>query len=873
MRDVEAALPTAPEPPEIVGSPSPALRIGQVLAGRHDIVQHLGTGGMGAVYRAHDRVLGEDVALKVLRPELSSDPRALERFRQEVRTARRVHHPNVVRVFDVAEADGQTFLTMELLDGGTLRDRAAGDRASIGERLRWLGEIARGVAAVHALGILHRDLKPENVLFRGGDTAVVSDFGLAMPADATTTSLAGTPVYMSPEQLRGEPLDAKSDVFALGILGQELLTGRRPFGEGPAPLVTSAILRDPPLAPEIDGVEPEQARALAALLGRALAKDPSARPSAGAFAAELAALMDRSSNTAVRAGVKRTSSAAPRDFEQAVEPARTPAPKGGREPASPRLSPWLAGLLALGALAGALAWPRGDPARPPQGGVATGTAEPALLSPALGAGVVLLHVAPTETPAGDPQLEAAGAAVNDAARRALATVRGARVVPEASGAHALVTSVRRVDGRLRFTGQSRAPSGEAEPAFTVDAADTSSLLDAVRDRVSEEGRLRVAAATRARRVATCAGPTQEALATYERLVGPAARSEHVTAGMPLLDAVLAADPRCGHAHVERAQLLALRGAAGRALEDLDAAEAELREALVLDARDVEALVSRCRLRVFRPSLMTAIDDAAIDGAERACVEARQADPGSARVRRYLASLLDRTCRDEEAMASLEEAAALERAVAGDALAHLVELALQNGRIGVAERRSLELLAVQEEEERLGPAAWSRRAGLDPPAHAHFARAEVLLRLGNDAEAAAMLRRELARSGTGSVDVLTELASLRALTRLGPRAGQPPTRDEADRLRVLESEIESVAARDPSVAVAVAGALVWKDTEAAIRWLDRAGAPDDCSGAVRRAMIYKAGERVEEARRALRACAPATKWESRCLEWARRRVGP
>jgi serine/threonine-protein kinase len=270
------------------------LKPGHIVAGRYEVRGQLGAGGMGTVYRVHDRSLSEDVALKVLRLDLASDPRSLERFRQEIRLARKISHPNVCRVFDLDTADSIVFLTMELVNGETLRSRIAKAVDPLHERLRLFEQIARGLAAVHSQGIIHRDIKPENVLVRADGAAVVVDFGLAVLSDEASSPgrsglLAGTPLYMSPEQLRGEALDTRSDVFALGLLGYELLTGKRPFGGGPQAVATTAILRDSPEPPVVPGLDSGLARSLTELLLLALAKDKAERwPSATALADAIA---------------------------------------------------------------------------------------------------------------------------------------------------------------------------------------------------------------------------------------------------------------------------------------------------------------------------------------------------------------------------------------------------------------------------------------------------------------------------------------------------------------------------------------------------------------------------------------------------------
>ncbi len=182
------------------------LVVGQRIGERYEVRERIGGGRAGAVYRVRDDVLSEDVALKVLRPELVEDAGALERFRREVRLARKIAHPCVCRVFDLGEVEGIVFLTMELVSGGTLRsciDR--GDLSPL-ERLRLFGQIASGLAAIHAEGIVHRDLRPENVLVREDGSAVVSNFGLAVDPEENRSfmTFAGAPLYRS----RAAPLRA-----------------------------------------------------------------------------------------------------------------------------------------------------------------------------------------------------------------------------------------------------------------------------------------------------------------------------------------------------------------------------------------------------------------------------------------------------------------------------------------------------------------------------------------------------------------------------------------------------------------------------------------------------------------------------------------
>src|SRR5579863_7916153 len=210
---------------------------GRLLLGRYRIIALLGKGGMGEVYRADDLTLGQAVALKFLPDEAAHDEALLERFRNEVRIARRVSHPNVCRVYDVGEVDGQTFFTMEYVDGE--------DLASLLRRIGRLPEdkaveIARqlcaGLAAAHTKGVLHRDLKPANIMLDGRGQVVITDFGLAALADEIPGEEIrnGTPAYMAPEQLAGKEVSTLSDIYALGLVLYEVFTGKRAFAEKPA---------------------------------------------------------------------------------------------------------------------------------------------------------------------------------------------------------------------------------------------------------------------------------------------------------------------------------------------------------------------------------------------------------------------------------------------------------------------------------------------------------------------------------------------------------------------------------------------------------------------------------------------------------------
>jgi eukaryotic-like serine/threonine-protein kinase len=210
-----------------------ALEIGTVLANRYEIICMIGEGGMGAVYQARDLQLNRVVALKVIRPDLAKDPEIVNRFKQELILARQVTHKNVIRIYDLAEFDGLKFITMDFIDGQDLKTvlRANGKfeprrAAEIIER------VCRGLEAAHSEAVIHRDLKPQNIMMDRSGRITVMDFGIARstaPGGTYTGTLVGTPEYMSPEQAKGEELDARSDLFSLGIIFYELLTGDTPY--------------------------------------------------------------------------------------------------------------------------------------------------------------------------------------------------------------------------------------------------------------------------------------------------------------------------------------------------------------------------------------------------------------------------------------------------------------------------------------------------------------------------------------------------------------------------------------------------------------------------------------------------------------------
>jgi serine/threonine-protein kinase len=289
--DFAAATATSPLPPRPSSSSSTLSTLssaeylsegrflpGRLVAGRYRIIALLGKGGMGEVYRADDLTLGQPVALKFLPDEAARDQALVERFKNEVRIARRVSHPNVCRVYDVGDVEGHTFFTMEYVDGEDLASllRRIG-RLPEDKALDIARQLCAGLAAAHSKGVLHRDLKPANIMLDGRGQVVVTDFGLAGVATQIEGAeiRSGTPAYMAPEQLAGKEVSTRSDIYSLGLVLYEVFTGKRAFAEKAADAVRrrgdktlsrpSSVVRD--LNPVIERV-----------ILRCLEEEPSARP-------------------------------------------------------------------------------------------------------------------------------------------------------------------------------------------------------------------------------------------------------------------------------------------------------------------------------------------------------------------------------------------------------------------------------------------------------------------------------------------------------------------------------------------------------------------------------------------------------------------
>ncbi|GAB4442245.1 MAG: hypothetical protein OHK0015_40620 [Chloroflexi bacterium OHK40] len=312
--------------------------------GRYHIKALLGRGGMAAVYRASDTVLQRDVALKVLYPQFSDDASLIARFQREAVTAASLEHPNIVPVYDVGEYDGMAYIAMKLLSGETLQERLQAVGAlALDELLAVITPVAAALDYAHARGVVHRDVKPANIFLNrsaDGEQVVLTDFGIAKQLDTpgltTTGALIGTPDYMAPEQIAGRPVDARSDVYALGMLIYRALTGRRAF-EGSTQDVLLGHLYSRPTPPS--QLNPALPVGIDALVERATAPDPAARyQSAGALVQALRQIARGAAASTAVGGPPVLAPAHPVSSE-GLAPASAPTVRGPVLPPAARLPP------------------------------------------------------------------------------------------------------------------------------------------------------------------------------------------------------------------------------------------------------------------------------------------------------------------------------------------------------------------------------------------------------------------------------------------------------------------------------------------------------------------------------------------------------
>jgi len=252
--------------------------------GNYQIIQEIGRGGMAVVYRAFQPSLRRYVAIKVLPEYLQVDPEFVARFQREARAAAQLSHPNVVTIYDVGEQAGVHYIAMEYLEGGSLLDRLARGPLRSGEALQIVEQVGSALDFAHSHGLIHRDIKPANILFSADNRPKVTDFGIARAGDTSRLTRAGTmlgtPEYMSPEQAEGRPVDYRADLYALGVILYEMLTGRVPFHADTPHAIVYALIHQPPPPPR--QLRPDLPPAVEAVLLKALAKQPNDRFQRGA---------------------------------------------------------------------------------------------------------------------------------------------------------------------------------------------------------------------------------------------------------------------------------------------------------------------------------------------------------------------------------------------------------------------------------------------------------------------------------------------------------------------------------------------------------------------------------------------------------------
>ena len=268
--------------------------VGELIAGRYELEKLVGSGGMSNVFRAHDRLLERRVALKILHEQYTRDEDYVERFRREARAVAQLAHPNIVTVIDRGEQEGRQFIVFEYIDGENLKELSNRGPLEVAEALRLVLQVARALAFAHERGLVHRDVKPQNVLLNDDGQAKVTDFGIARSLDVhgvtQTGTVLGTSDYIAPEQARGQKVDPKTDIYSLGVVLYELLTGEVPFSGDNFVAVAMRHVNEP--APSVLDRRPDCPVRIDLAIQRAMSKDPQDRfESMGDFVVELEACL------------------------------------------------------------------------------------------------------------------------------------------------------------------------------------------------------------------------------------------------------------------------------------------------------------------------------------------------------------------------------------------------------------------------------------------------------------------------------------------------------------------------------------------------------------------------------------------------------
>jgi len=277
-KECATPLPSSKEIPftETLETPKEELTEGTTFAGRYEIIEELGKGGMGRVYKVRDTEIKEKVALKLLKPEIAADEKIIERFRNELKIARKVSHKRVCRMYDIGKEEEKYFITMEYVEGEDLKSliREKGKMPK-NELLKLAKQICEGLAEAHELGVVHRDLKPQNIMINKEGNAKIMDFGIARSVEAPgmtqTGVMIGTPDYISPEQAEGEEADQRSDIYALGVILYEMVTGSVPFKGDTA--LSVALKHKTKLPPDPKKLNPDISENLSRLILICMEKD------------------------------------------------------------------------------------------------------------------------------------------------------------------------------------------------------------------------------------------------------------------------------------------------------------------------------------------------------------------------------------------------------------------------------------------------------------------------------------------------------------------------------------------------------------------------------------------------------------------------
>jgi serine/threonine protein kinase len=261
----------------VSGMPTSLMSLAASLEGRYQVLSELGRGGMGIVFQAYDKQLKEQVAIKLLSPLFSADPEALERLTREVSMARRITHPNVIRIHDLSEVNGLHYVSMEYFNGANLKEHLKrSGPLSFHNAYQILSQICDGLEAAHSQGVVHRDLKSQNIMIGPSGQIKIIDFGLArsvhLEGMTATGLIMGTPEYMAPEQVAGKHVDERADIYALGVILFEMLTGRVPFTGDTAIAVGFQQLKDPPPSPR--SINPHIPEEVEQIILKALEKNP-----------------------------------------------------------------------------------------------------------------------------------------------------------------------------------------------------------------------------------------------------------------------------------------------------------------------------------------------------------------------------------------------------------------------------------------------------------------------------------------------------------------------------------------------------------------------------------------------------------------------